>query len=120
MSQPLFVYDAGGPTAGLLGKLPRRQATARGTLYALPAGYPALVLLGDDRVHGELVDGVDHRLLGLLDAYGGVHEGLYSRVTIDVHYGLRSAAAWAYVLDAARARAGRRLPGGRWVSPVRR
>jgi hypothetical protein len=33
---------------------------------------------------------------------------------VDVLVGLRAEAAWAFVMDAARARTGVRLAGGRW------
>jgi gamma-glutamylcyclotransferase (GGCT)/AIG2-like uncharacterized protein YtfP len=120
---PLFVYGtlaSGGERAGLLGGLGRRAASVRGTLYDLPAGYPALVLAGTGRVHGELVEPPDAALLGVLDAYEGVAEGLYDRVVVDVRVGLRTERAWAWVLDEARARNGRIVRGGRWRAPRRR
>lgn len=123
MTLPLFVYGTlltGGPAAGLLGDRARRVAAVRGTLYAMPAGYPALVLGGDGLVHGELVNAPDDRLLTLLDGYEGVDEGLYARVPYDVRVGLRSEAAWVYVMDPARARAGVRVVSGRWRNVRRR
>jgi gamma-glutamylcyclotransferase (GGCT)/AIG2-like uncharacterized protein YtfP len=120
---PMFVYGtlmSGGDRAELLRGLARRVATVRGTLYDLPAGYPALVLDGGGRVHGELVDPPDARLLGVLDAYEGVAEGLYDRVAVDAKVGLRTMRAWTYVLDAPRARNGRIVRGGRWQAPRRR
>ena len=114
---PLFVYgtlQAGGPQGALLAGLDRRPAWIRGLLYGLPAGYPAVVLGGDGRVHGELVDPPDDRLLGLLDRYEGVDEGLYARVRCDVQLGLRVEPAWVYAMEAARARTGRLVPDGRW------
>jgi gamma-glutamylcyclotransferase (GGCT)/AIG2-like uncharacterized protein YtfP len=119
----LFVYGtlmSGAERAALLQGLGRRPATVRGTLYDLPAGYPALVLVGSGRVHGELVDAPDVRLLGVLDTYEGVADGLYDRVAVDVTVGLRTERAWTYVLDVARARNGRIVAGGRWRAPRRR
>ena len=118
----MFVYGTlltGGDRALLLGGLGRRPATVRGTLYDLPAGYPALVLAGDGRVHGELVDAPDVRLLGVLDTYEGVSDGHFDRIAVDAKVGLRTERAWAYILDPARARNGRLVRSGRW-QPVRR
>ena len=123
MGRPLFVYGtlrSGEPQAALLGDLTRRRAWTRGTLWALPAGYPALVPGDEGRVEGELVDAPDERVLTLLDAYEGVDEGLFERVPVGVFVGLRSFEAWAYTLDAARAKAGRRIPSGRWFAIRRR
>lgn len=126
---PLFVYGTLLPTepqGALLGPLSRRPAAVRGALYAMPAGYPALVLAGEpghehvDFVYGEIVDPPDDRLLDLLDRYEGVDEGLYDRVTCEVRVGLRSERAWVYVMDAARARTGRRVARGRWRTVQRR
>ena len=120
---PLFVYGTlmtGGERAELLRGLERRIGSVRGTLFDLPAGYPALVLDGTGRVHGEVVEAPDARLLALLDLYEGVADGLYDRVSVDAKVGLRTERAWTYVLDAARARNGRIVRGGRWRSPRRR
>lgn len=114
---PLFVYGtlrSGEPQSSLLGNLGRRPAWIKGVLYALPAGYPAVVVGGDNRVQGELVDAPDERLLALLDRYEGVSEGLYTRVSCEIHLGLRAARGWVYVMDLARARTGRIVPDGRW------
>ncbi|MEZ4238513.1 MAG: gamma-glutamylcyclotransferase family protein [Myxococcota bacterium] len=119
---PLFVYGtlmAGQAQAGLLGALGRRAAQVRGALYRLPAGYPALVADDAGWVHGELVDPPSAPVLALLDTYEGVDEGLYRRIVCDVRVGLRTQPAWAYVMDAAQARRGRRVEDGRW-RPVRR
>lgn len=121
--KPLFVYGtllSGGSAASLLGYAPRREATVRGTLYQLPAGYPALALAGDGVVHGELVDVNDPALLRLLDHYEGVDEGLYRRVEVEAVVGLRREPAWAWVQDDPRLRGGRRVIGGRWTHPRRR
>lgn len=114
---PLFVYGTlrtGDSQSVLLGTLPRRPAWIRGALYTLPAGYPAAVLGPEGRIHGELVEPPEERLLRLLDRYEGVDEGLYQRVECEVQIGLRSARAWVYAMEAARARTGRLVPDGRW------
>jgi gamma-glutamylcyclotransferase (GGCT)/AIG2-like uncharacterized protein YtfP len=119
---PLFVYGtlmSGHDRAALLGALRRRPASVRGQLYQLAAGYPALVQNEDGWVHGELVDPPPPRVLGLLDAYEGVDEGLYQRVQCEVRIGLRAERGWAYVMAAARAHRGRLVRGGRW-QPLRR
>jgi gamma-glutamylcyclotransferase (GGCT)/AIG2-like uncharacterized protein YtfP len=127
LSDRLFVYGtlkADQAQSALLGDLPRQLASVAGTLYDLPAGYPALVLHpggnGERRwVWGELVGPVDQRLLELIDLYEGVSQGLYRRVTADVRVGLRTVGAWTYVMDPGLARQGRVVATGRW-RPIRR
>lgn len=119
----LFVYGTllgGAPQGALLAGRTRTRATVRGTLYALPAGYPALVLQGQGVVHGEVVDGLDARLMALIDRYEGVDEGLYERVEVDVDVGLRRERAFTYVMAHPERRGGRRVPEGRWAWVVRR
>ncbi|MBX2800042.1 MAG: gamma-glutamylcyclotransferase [Myxococcales bacterium] len=120
MSTRLFVYGTlmhGGSQAGLLGRALRTPATTVGSLWHLPAGYPALSD-GDDVVHGELVVLPDARMLDVLDAYEGIDEGLYVRVKVDVRVGLRSERAWAYRMANPRLRGGRRTRDGRY-KPLR-
>ena len=122
MSHPLFVYGtlmSGEAQAGLLGDASRAQAHTRGTLWDLPAGYPALSH-GDDRVEGELVVLPIPGMLAVLDRYEGVDDGLYERVLIDVMVELRRHRAWAYVMTDPRLSGGRRVPGGGRWSPTRR
>jgi len=125
MSGPtgVFVYGtlrADGSHGGLLARHEHLPARVRGHLYDLPAGYPALV--ADEAagwVHGELIRAVDPRLLGLLDHYEGVDEGLYRRVVLRVHLGLRAESAWTWVMDHPERRGGRPVASGRW-RPARR
>lgn len=120
---PVFVYGtlmSGGGQEGLLSGLGRRPAVVRGSLWDLPAGYPALCLDGDGEVHGELVDAPGARRLALLDRYEGVEDGLYERVRVTAIVGLRPAAAWAWVMADPRVRGGRRVPSGRWRAIRRR
>jgi len=121
--KPIFLLGGcrdGGPAARLLAAEPGRPATVRGTLYALPAGRPALALQGDDLVHGELVDVHDAAVLRVLDHLEGVDGGQVRRVEIEALVGLRRVPAWAWIQDDPRMRGGRRLPGGRWTRRRRR
>ena len=102
----------------MLRALRREAATARGLLYDLPAGYPAL-LEGEGVVHGEVVYDVDDARLAILDRFEGLDEGLYRRVTAVVQAGTISLAAEVYVMDDPVARGGRLVPSGVW-RPVRR
>ncbi len=120
---PIFVYGtlmSGRGQEGLLAGLGRRTAHVRGTLWDLPAGYPALRLDGSGLVYGELVDPPGGRRLALLDHYEGVHEGLYKRVTVEAVVGLRPEPAWAWVMDNPQRRGGRAIPEGRWRAIRRR
>ncbi|HMV70191.1 MAG TPA: gamma-glutamylcyclotransferase [Myxococcota bacterium] len=114
---PLFVYGtlrSGGSQAHLLGPAARAEAWVQGTLWDLPAGYPALQLAGDGKVWGERVAPVGEALLSVLDVYEGVPEGLYQRVIVDLRAGGRVEPAWAWVMADPRVRHGRVLPSGRW------
>lgn len=116
----LFVYGtlrSDAPRAGLLGNCPRERATVRGTLYALPAGYPAISLDGDTAVRGELVRDVPDALLRVLDLYEGVEDGLYRRVEVTALAGMHRVQCLAYVMDRPRDHGGRMLKSGFW--PVR-
>lgn len=120
---PLFVYGTllqGQVQAALLEGCPRTEATVRGTLYRLPAGYPALSLRGNGVVHGELVTLRNEGQLRVIDHYEGVEELLFQRVQVDVVIGLRRLPAWAYVMDDPRLRGGREVPDGRWRAVRRR
>lgn len=122
MNASLFVYGTlmeGQAQEGLLAGLARTSASTRGALWDLPAGYPALSP-GSDVVHGELVAGLEDRMLALLDRYEGVDEGLFERVEIEVKVGLRASAAWVYVMNDPRRRGARRVVSGRWVQTRRR
>ena len=126
---PLFVYGSlllGQRADGYLGGLERWPARVQGTLYRLPAGYPALVVNrsvvpGASWVQGELV-ALDHaRRLTVLDLYEGVERGLFKRELHQVQSGQRSVHAWVYTMSegAVRATGGTVLRGGDWrrVSP---
>lgn len=122
MTVRLFVYGTlatGGGQDLLLGAARRRPATAVGTLWSLPAGYPALQLTGGGTVHGEQVDGVPEGALAVLDAYEGVSDGLFRRTQVWVSCDGAPSLAWAWVMDEPRRHHGRVIPGGRW-RPTRR
>ena len=79
----------------------------------MPAGYPALPRwhrLGPRRVS------LRARVptAQILDVYEGVHEGLYSRVHVDVIVGLVRHKAWTYVMKNPKKKGGHRIKGGRW------
>lgn len=130
----LFVYGtllAAGGQGHVIGGLPRIEATAVGRLYRMPAGYPAMTVgggagagsgtgRGAGLVIGELVEGVSDGLLGLVDRYEGVHDGLYERRVIEVTARGRIVAAWAYVMIDPSERGGVLIPSGKWRSVVRR
>lgn len=114
---PLFVYGTlmtDQAQAALLADMRRVRARVRGTLFRMPAGYPALVPGGEAWVHGELVDLADPRRLAVLDHYEGVDEGLYRRVQVPVVVGLRTLEGWTWAMSDPAARGGRILPSGRW------
>lgn len=115
---PLFVYGTlrhGASHAGLLGAARRRSASTRGTLWRMPAGYPALDPAGDGVVHGELCEPVPESVLRVLDAYEGVDEGLYrrSRLAVDPGEG-HLVLAWAWVMRDPGRRGGLPVRSGRW------
>jgi gamma-glutamylcyclotransferase (GGCT)/AIG2-like uncharacterized protein YtfP len=117
----LFVYGtlmSGCENQGLLRGLGGWRARARGRLYRLEAGYPAMVVEGEGLgwVQGELVELDNPGRLLVLDSFEGVHEGLYSREVIRVAFEGRSAECWAYVMrpDHPRLRNAARLKGGDW------
>ena len=121
MSHCLFVYGTlmrGQEQAHFLNRFRRRPARVRGSLWALPAGYPALGP-GADTVFGELVEDVPDGLLALLDTYEGVAQGLYERRLLRVRVDTEVRDAWVYWMADASTRGGVRLRTGRF-EPVRR
>lgn len=123
MTDFLFVYGtlrSEESQSVLLAGLARKKATVLGSLWDLPAGYPALCLMGEETVHGELVEGVNPTQLQIIDAYEGVAEGLFRRVRIPVDWGLQRTEAWVYVMDSPHHHGGRPLTSGRWRRTRRR
>lgn len=117
MTRSLFVYGtlmADGGQGGILAHLPHRAARMRGSLWRMPAGYPALRPDGQGDVFGELIDLSDDALLAILDTYEGVHEGLYERRLATALVGLARVPAWVYVMSDPEGRGARHIPSGRW------
>ncbi len=113
----LFVYGTlrcGGEAAALLEGARRiAPATVSGALFDSGSGYPALMLAGGGKVHGE-VWRCPSALLRRLDEYEGVEDGLFRRVAIEV----RDWACWTYVAGPKLARLltpDRRIASGVWT-----
>ena len=113
----LFVYGTlkrGGPASALLAdSVLLSRATVAGTLYWTEKGYPALMLAGGGKVHGE-VWRCPSTLLQRLDEHEGVEERLFRRVGVRV----RDWPCWAYVAGPALARQltpDRRIAAGIWA-----
>jgi gamma-glutamylcyclotransferase (GGCT)/AIG2-like uncharacterized protein YtfP len=88
------------------------EAVVIGTLYHLGA-YPALVLVGERRVHGEIWE-CPVETVAVLDAYEGVGQGLFDRVRVRPEGGEE---CWVYVPGAgvaANLEAAPVLESGRW------
>ncbi len=112
----LFAYGTlrkNGPAAELLrGASFVRPAAVQGTLYDIEGRYPALLLYGENPVHGEIWR-CPPELLAELDEFESVEEGLFRRVGVEVD-GL---ACWTYVAGPALARQltpSRRVATGIW------
>jgi gamma-glutamylcyclotransferase (GGCT)/AIG2-like uncharacterized protein YtfP len=83
----------------------QQQAIAYGELFALPMGYPAMIL-GDQQVHGYLLSFPDVSILESLDDLEGYQcdraasENLYNRQQIEVFdmEGNVLGCAWAYLM----------------------
>lgn len=92
-----------------------QPAHCTGTLYAFASGYPGVVLDGDTRIVGELLELDDlDAALPLLDAYEGED---FTRILCDVEGGSGIERAWIYVLaDAGAAAEATLVPGGDWAA----
>lgn len=99
-------------------------AIARGRLFALPAGYPAMIS-GEGRVYGFLLRFSDSAILADLDQLEDYHPGRdraqneYQRESIaifDLNFKPLDT-AWAYFMlpDRVRSQGGIFLPDGTWV-----
>jgi gamma-glutamylcyclotransferase (GGCT)/AIG2-like uncharacterized protein YtfP len=113
----LFVYgtlQSNGKAAELLtGCAIITQASVAGTLYDIDGEYPALVLGGSGRVHGEVRTCPAGALLRL-DEYEGVPERLFRRVGVQIG----DYACWTYVAGPKLARRllpARRISSGVWT-----
>ncbi len=112
----LFVYGAmrGASSAATALEGGERVAATwvAGTLYDTGAGYPALVLAGSGRVHGEIWR-CPVALLWALDQHAGVDERLFRRVGVRVG----DQACWTYVAGPGLVRRltpENRIASGRW------
>jgi gamma-glutamylcyclotransferase (GGCT)/AIG2-like uncharacterized protein YtfP len=112
----LFVYgtlQTSGKAAELLhGCAVIKTATVAGTLYDIDGEYPALVLGGSGRVHGEIRT-CPASLMLRMDDYEGVPERLFRRVGVQIG----EHACWTYVAGPKLARRllpARRVSGGTW------
>jgi gamma-glutamylcyclotransferase (GGCT)/AIG2-like uncharacterized protein YtfP len=74
------------------------EAAIGGVLYDVDGEYPALVLYGTTPVAGEIWR-CPNELLGSLDAYEGVADGLFRRVGVEAG----GIACWTYVAGPALA-----------------
>lgn len=100
-------------------------AIARGQLFALPAGYPAMIS-GEGRVYGFLLCFADSAILDDLDRLEDYHPGRspaqneYQRQEIEI-FDLNFqplGTAWVYFMlpDRVRSLGGISLPYGTWVN----
>jgi len=121
----VFVYGTllrGESNAHVLHDRPVRrvlEATVRGALHETGEPYPVMVLDGDARVHGELVelDDVEARLgpLDALEAFGGYGRPgrLYHRTLVRARTAEGERLAWTYVAGETVGR-GPRIATGSW------
>ncbi|MGH8002702.1 MAG: gamma-glutamylcyclotransferase family protein [Brasilonema sp.] len=78
------------------------RAIARGKLFALPMGYPAMTL-GDSAVHGYLLSFTHPRVLTALDELEdydpnrAASENLYNRIQIETYDLQEHSLGWAWV-----------------------
>lgn len=113
----LFVYGtllAGEANAGLLERLPREAAMARGVLHDC-GDWPAMAL-GEGMVHGEVLPWPLERVAAL-DALEealphGAPGGAYRRTVLTVRTGRGGLRAYAYVVDEPHGLPV--IPGGDW------
>lgn len=111
----LFVYGTLTRAAGgeplMAGCRFLRRLAVPGELHDI-GEYPALVLSGGSRVHGELWR-CTTETLDRLDAYEGVDEGLFERTQIEVDEG----PCWTYTAGRAlqpHLSTSTLIPAGRW------
>lgn len=101
-------------------------AVAHGTVYRLKVGYPAMVLGGQDLIHGNLVELKPSEMLWhLLDGFYGYNQqepskSLYVRDAINVLANSTVSTAWVYVLPADKIPANAQvIPGGDWQTALK-
>jgi gamma-glutamylcyclotransferase (GGCT)/AIG2-like uncharacterized protein YtfP len=129
--QLLFVY---GPMAEGMVHLEKLKdfmvsvvpALARGSVYRLKVGYPAMVLGGPDFIRGRLVSLKSSEVLWhLLDGFYGFNSqdpvrSLYQRQKVNVLAQEALLSAWVYVMSQDKVPSNAQLiPGGDWESSLK-
>jgi gamma-glutamylcyclotransferase (GGCT)/AIG2-like uncharacterized protein YtfP len=101
-------------------------AVARGQVYRMPIGYPAMTLEGQDTIQGNLlVLKVSDLLWYLLDSFYGYNpqdnsKSLFTREAIATMVDDKLIQAWSYVLPVDRVPACSKLiPGGDWKAALK-
>ncbi len=101
-------------------------AVVRGKVYRLKVGFPAMVLDGQDYIHGNLVElKVSEMLWHLLDGFYGynkqeVIKSLYIREAVNVLCNDKLTTAWVYVLPVEKVPPNAEvIQGGDWKSALK-
>jgi gamma-glutamylcyclotransferase (GGCT)/AIG2-like uncharacterized protein YtfP len=101
-------------------------AVARGTVYRLKIGYPAMVLNGQDFIHGNLVELKSNEVLWhLLDGFYGYNQqdpgkSLYLRESVNVLANNTLVPAYVYVLPPEKVPInGQVISGGDWQAALK-
>ncbi len=101
-------------------------AVARGTVYRLKVGYPAMVLNGQDFIHGSLVELKNSEMIWhLLDGFYGFNQqepgkSLYLRESLNVMTNNTLLPAWVYVLPPEKVPVNAQvIAGGDWQSALK-
>jgi gamma-glutamylcyclotransferase (GGCT)/AIG2-like uncharacterized protein YtfP len=101
-------------------------AVARGTVYRLKIGYPAMVLNGSDFIHGNLVEFKPNEVIWhLLDGFYGYNQqepskSLFLRETVNVLANNSMLPTWIYVLPAEKVPINAQvIAGGNWQEALR-
>jgi len=107
LSQPIYPLVRGSPRQPYCAgkEISVQQAIAYGELFALPMGYPAMIL-GDRQIHGYLLSFPNVSILNSLDQLEdyqcdrATSENLYNRYEIEVFdlEGNSLGFAWAYFM----------------------
>lgn len=128
--QMLFVYGSMAEGMVHFGKIKDfinsvAPAFARGTVYRLKVGYPAMVLQGEDIISGNLVElNATEMLWHLLDGFYGYNaqepeKSLFVRQAINLVANGVLLQAWAYVLPPERIPANAQIiSGGDWKTAL--
>lgn len=103
----------------------KTQATLRGSAYRLEAGYPVLILEGEDRVQGQLITvEAGDVLWKILDEFHGYsvktpEKSLFFRASVDVEVGSDKVATFAYVMNPIKLpRSATKIDNGDWQNSI--